>query len=187
MKNIIIAGVPRSGKTILAKCMNEEHGFSIYSADAIVSTFGKIIPEHGISHFENDHGKACEAFHDFLRELLHQLEYEDIPFIFESYHVMPHSLVDLTDAYSIVFMGYPSVVPAEKCDDIRRHARPKDWTQDLSDDQLCELIQRFIDESKILDTACSKLDIPFIDTGAEFEHAVRSAAEMLSQSVRERI
>lgn len=184
MKNIIIAGAPRSGKTALAKRMSAELGFSLFPADAIVSTFDKVFPEHGISHFEDDHGKACEAFRGFLRELLHHLEYEDFPFIVDGYHVMPHSLGDLKETYAIVFMGYPSVAPREKCSDIRRYARPKDWTEDLSDDQLCEAIQRFADESRMFEKACSTIGIPFVDTGTAFEEAIQSAFEILSQSTR---
>jgi len=184
MKNIIIAGVPRSGKTTLAKRMSAELGFSLFPADAIVSTFGKVFPEHGISHFEDDHGKACESFRGFLRELLHHLKYESFPFIVDAYHIMPQSLVDLKETYSIVFMGYHSVAIREKCCHIRHYSRPKDWTEDLSDDQLCGLVQRFVNESKMIEKACSEVGIPFVDTGIEFEQAIQTAFDMLFQSVR---
>ena len=64
------------------------------------------------------------------------------------------------------------MVPEEKCGYIRRHARPKDWTQASSDNQLCELIQRFVDESKMIEKECSVLGIPFMDTGAEFKQSI---------------
>ena len=184
MKNIIIAGVPRSGKSTLARRLSSGLGFSICPADAIVSTFGKIFPEHGISHFESNHGKACDAFHDFLIEYLHHLDYEDIPFVVDVYHAMPHSLADLRETYAVVFMGYPSAALQEKCSHVRQYARPKDWTEGLSDDQLSVAVQRFVDESKMIQKACSEMGIPFVDTGAGFDQAIQSAFEMLSQSTR---
>ena len=183
MKNIIIAGVPRSGKSTLARRLSSGLGFSICPADAIVSTFGKIFPEHGISHFESNHGKACDAFHDFLIEYLHHLDYEDIPFVVDVYHAMPHSLADLRETYAVVFMGYPSAALQEKCSHVRQYARPKDWTEDLSDGQLCEQVQRFIDESRAIEEACSSIGIPFVDTSAEFHETLKSAVNMLSLSI----
>jgi len=185
MKGIIIAGVPRSGKTTLAKRLSADLGFSICPADAIVSTFGKVFPQHGISHFEDDHTKTCNAFSGFLREFLRHLEYEDTPFIVDAYHVMPHSLADLANSYAIVFMGYASVAPKKKRKHIRRDARPKDWTEDLSNDQLQKLIQRFVDESRMMEKACSEVGIPFVDTSTGFGSAIQTACDMLSLSVGE--
>jgi 2-phosphoglycerate kinase len=183
MKNLIIAGVPRSGKTTLARRLCIDLGFSLFPADTVVSTMGRLFPEHGISHYEEDHDKACETFRPFLRELLRHLEYEGFPFVIDTYHVLPLSLVELKDTYGIVFMGYPSVDPREKLRHIRRCARAQDWTEDVPDAVLFEQVQRYIDESRMLEDACSEIGIPFVDTSPRFEQAIQRAFETLSQSV----
>ena len=50
MKNIIIGGTVRSGKTTLANVLRERFGYSKVESDTIVNAFDKVFPELGIIH-----------------------------------------------------------------------------------------------------------------------------------------
>ena len=45
MKNIIIAGPPRAGKSSFARKLNEEFNYFIINTDKIVATFGRAYPQ----------------------------------------------------------------------------------------------------------------------------------------------
>lgn len=48
MKNILIIGVPRAGKSSLANMICDKFGYGLISIDAIVATFYKTFPELGM-------------------------------------------------------------------------------------------------------------------------------------------
>lgn len=189
MKNVIIAGVPRSGKSLLAHRLRERLHYSHFPLDAIVSTFGKVFPEHGISHYEKDHVKMCNSFKPFLFELLRHLEYEDINFIADTYHIKPADLPDFPSLkkYKIIFLGYPSVSAQDKCVGIRRYARAGDWTNELSDKQLESLVQCYIEESKLLQESCEKTDIRFVDTSRDLTGILDKICNEIVQSLKDSI
>lgn len=54
MKDILIFGVPRAGKTTLAKLLAEKlENYHVFSIDAIINAFGDIFPKLEI----NDRGR----------------------------------------------------------------------------------------------------------------------------------
>ncbi|MFH0803162.1 MAG: hypothetical protein V2A78_12370 [bacterium] len=189
MKNVLIAGVSRSGKSLLAHRLSERLHYSHFPLDAIVSTFGKVFPEHGISHYEKDQVKMCNSFKPFLFELLRHLEYEDINFIADTYHIKPADFLDFPSLkkYKVVFLGYPSVFAQDKCIGIRSYARAGDWTNELSDKQLESLVQRYVEESKLLQESCEKTDFRFADTSEDFTDILDKICDEMVQSLEDSV
>ncbi|MEM7530745.1 MAG: hypothetical protein AAF639_01100 [Chloroflexota bacterium] len=179
-QNIIIAGTPRSGKTILAKRIHKAMGYSLMPADAIVSSFGQIFPKHGISHYE-EHGSVCATFEPFFLAWIEHLRYENFAFVIDVYHVTPQSLAALKDRDCVVCLGYPTISPELKCTQIRHYANPQDWTTDLSDLQLRQLVERYINQSQQLEQSCKELGIPFADTGTDFQQSIQATFERVQQ------
>ena len=50
MKNIIIGGTVRAGKTTLANMIRNKFLYSKVESDTIVNAFDKVFPEFGITH-----------------------------------------------------------------------------------------------------------------------------------------
>ena len=50
MKNIIILGAARAGKSTLAQMLHKDYNYSIVSIDAFVSALQDAFPELGITH-----------------------------------------------------------------------------------------------------------------------------------------
>jgi len=69
MKNIIIAGASRTGKTTLATKLNEELNYFVISLDKIVATFGRAYPQMDIKH-HCDYEKMKDNVAPFLGHLL---------------------------------------------------------------------------------------------------------------------
>jgi hypothetical protein len=182
-KNTIIAGAPRAGKSTLAKRLCAAHGASYFPMDSLVSTFGRVFPEIGITHYDENHERTCRAFWPFLHEFLTHLEYEDFGFVADVYHLLPEDVAEagLSGRYDIVFVGYPSADRAEKCRHIRDDARPEDWTSELNDTQLERCVAHFIEQSAAIRDDCARLGLRFVDTSDGFSKALDAAfREMLA-------
>jgi len=138
--------------------------------DSVVSAFGNVFPETGIPHYDESHERACRAFKPFLCEFLRHLEYEEIGFVADLYHLLPEDVVSegLPNTYDVLFLGYPSADCAVKCKQIRADARGADWTFELPDATLEEIVARFIGESRVLEDDCRRLGIHFVDTSQGF-------------------
>jgi hypothetical protein len=179
MSNIILGGVPRAGKSSLAQRLCRQAVYSHIPFDSLISAFGAIFPEHGISHYR-PYQDVCETVKPFFFEWLRHLEYERIPVILDAYHLRPHDLSKepLCSRYTILFVGYPSALCEQKCASIRHYARAGDWTESLSDSELRHLVTRYIAESRAIQQACGQTGYSFIDTSHHFnsvlEHAVQA-------------
>ena len=55
MKNTIIDGVSRSGKSILSRRLYSALDMANFPLDSLVSTFIRVFPELGISHTTDDY------------------------------------------------------------------------------------------------------------------------------------
>ena len=83
MKNIILMGTSRAGKTSLATEISKKLGYNIVSLDSLVSAFGKVYPELGINHANRD-GTAVKNLSKFLWAYIKNLVYfQNVNYVFE--------------------------------------------------------------------------------------------------------
>lgn len=170
MKNIIIGGVARAGKTILAQKISQKHGYSHIPTDAIVGAF-EIFPEHGILHDGVPYLDICRNFEDFARCYIINMDYLNIPYILDSYHILPETVAKhgWNETHEVVYLGFPNITVDEKFEHIRNYKNCNDWTDKVSDDALRVDIANLIERSRFLQSECNKYDITFYDTGKDFE------------------
>jgi hypothetical protein len=182
MTHLIVAGVPRAGKSVLAEGLARARGLSRLPADSLVSALRDAWPELGVDHLE-DHDLACARFKPFLRSWLGHVVYEDTPCVVDLYHLRPADVAEVAPPpWITLYLGYPRVDPAAKLRSIRGHAGPGDWTEALDDAALLALVERCVGESRRLEADCAELGLPFFDTGGDFEAAVASAFAALEGS-----
>jgi hypothetical protein len=181
-KNLIIAGVPRSGKSILSRRLSRALGASHIPIDSLVSSFQEVHPEIGISHSLERHEEICERFRPFLAAYFRHLEYEAIPLIIDVWQLRPGDAVAIApkSKYEILYLGYPSACVDEKCGQIRAAAGPEDWTEDMDEPALRSLIEGYIAWGNIIQEECERLSLRFVDTGLDFTGSLdRAFAELL--------
>jgi|GEM_PF-2062027 len=174
MKTIIIAGVPRSGKSTLSKQLSKDGNYSYIPFDAIVSTSQNLYPDLGISHFE-DSKEVSKKTAPFIAEFLKHLVFESISAVIDVYQLYPIDIVDqpALQNVDILFLGYPDIYPQEKMEKILKHARKGDWTEGVQRKELLSYIQKYIDESKIIKEQCQEYGFQFIDTGSDYEEVIK--------------
>ena len=182
MKNIIIGGVPRSGKSILSKQLCSQLNMAYFPLDSLVSTFDRVFPQLGIAHTSaSDHFAVCNRLWPFVSEWITHLVYEDLSFLIDGYHLQPENIVnDLNpQAFNVLFLGYPHAQPAQKAAEIRQHARKGDWTETLDEAALSALVRRYIEESKQIQVECLRYGFYFIDMTNNFAATLDKTLEML--------
>lgn len=85
---VILAGVPRSGKSTISKIIFEKYNYSYIPFDSFVSTFNKLYPELGITHYD-DYKIVSKKIAPFVKELINYLIYEDISVVIDIYQLTP--------------------------------------------------------------------------------------------------
>lgn len=197
MATLLVAGVPRSGKSTIARAISRGPGFSYFPVDALVSSLGKLHPEVGITHLTDNPQTVSRALSPLVVELHTHLNYERLDVVLDAYqcfptdvdaairsagrHVVAHptdwqkAQRDTADTIGVVFVGYPSATVREKVAQIRRHAQPGDWSEDVDDASLGAIVERFVAESRLMATQCDALGWHFVDTYHDFDLAVSGA------------
>lgn len=163
-RNLVIAGVPRSGKSGLCREFARQARCSHLAADSIVSSMADVFPELGIHH-GSDHSAICRRLKPLLASLIDHYQYEKIRFILDIYHLLPADAVELfpRERFVVLFLGYPNVDAHQKCAEIRMYDTRQSWTAPLTDAELRSLVERYIDESEKLEQACAEKQLGFLD------------------------
>ena len=182
-KNIIIGGAARSGKTILCQHLNKELGYSHIPTDALVGAFGDVFTEHGIMHVGLPHNEICTNFETYLHKFLVYMDYINVPFVLDSYHILPEFIVrhGWHEHCAVAFLGFPDISVEEKIAACRIHKNAKDWTEEVSDEELRNNMSEFIDVSRKLRDECVKYNLPFYNTGADFNAALEDVFENIKE------
>ncbi len=158
MKNLLIIGVPRSGKTTLANLMCERYGFCPVSIDALVATFGGLFPELGF-HLEPEKSEPLVA--KFVFEYISRLnqEFPDRHFVIEGCHISPQTATTCSEC-DVVCLGYPELTAEQFLDRVRQ----TDWAAAKPDKEILQMGEYFTGQSKQHCLYCQKNGMQFIDT-----------------------
>lgn len=168
MKNIIIGGTVRSGKTTLANLLREKFGYSKVESDTVVNAFDKVFPEFGITH--KDAVLAREIYEPFLFEMLNGF-YRDLKYtgnitVFPGAQFLPDNLsrYEKLDNYIVVFLGFDSEQPEELLKVIRQNDTSNDWTHKKTDEWLMVFCKNIIEESEKIKADCKKFGFYYFNT-----------------------
>jgi hypothetical protein len=181
---IVIVGVPRPGKSMIARRVSQELGLTYLPADAIVSTLGRLHPDLGITHWTEDIAAVSPRLSPVVVELIRHMRFEGVGLVLDAYQCFPADLAHAvksapTEAAPslVVGVGYADLHVPDKVTAIRRHAAPGDWTENLSHAELARLVRRFVAESERFRSETRVLGSPFFNTGAgsAFDRAVDEA------------
>ena len=168
MKNIIIGGTVRSGKTTLANLLREKFGYSKVESDTIVNAFDKTFPEFGITHKNAE--LAREKYEPFLFQILNgfgrDLKYTGNVTVFPGSQFLPENLskYENLDNYIVVFLGFDDISPQELFVAIRKNDTTNDWTHKKSDEWLMRFCKNIIEESKNIRESCEKFGFYYFNT-----------------------
>ena len=193
MKNIIIAGPSRAGKTTLAKRINEALGHFVISVDKLAITFEGAYPQLDIrlnwdreqttDNFAPFIGHFLGAFstaHGFAHELnLRAHAVKGNRFVLEGGHfdfekILPilktYGIEQLKDRFILVGLVQNNKTADEFFNDLRKYDAEDEWTYGMDDDELSELIRKdFIPSNRFMSEYLVKYGFTIYDTSTNRE------------------
>lgn len=186
MKNIIILGCPRAGKTTLAGMLNKKLNMNIVSIDSFVSAFRDNFQEININHHAPINQKSIDLspfIYSYTKKITHEYPYHN--FVIEGWHVLPKDIIPLFDReeYLIICLGYPEAKVEIMFNLIRKYDTYYSTTLNLSDEDLKGLITRSIQYSKELLKQSSDFNIPFFDTAVNRNVKLEEIFEYIKNSI----
>ena len=163
MKNIIIAGPSRAGKSTLAKKLNEEMNYFVVGVDKLVATFGREYPTLDI-RLNWDREKTTDNIAPFLGHFLgifstdHSFEDEQNlrapvikgnKFVLEGGYfnfdkIMPilkiYGIEELKDSFLFIGLVQNNKTVDDFINDFKKYDTEDDWTYGFNEDELREYV-----------------------------------------------
>lgn len=184
----MVGGAPRSGKTILAERLLAEHGLPYFSIDTLIASLARAEPELGL-RVSDPPMKRVEIIWPTLRKLASDASQKADKFLLEGDVLLPKHVMEFgsgsNTGIKACFIGYADVDPAKKLRAIRRYAADRtDWTDELDNVHLLNLIGEFRTFSGYLRSECRHYKIPYFDGSTSFASALRDAQAYLHPGAR---
>lgn len=180
--NVIIAGVPRAGKSTLSHRLSKKYGYQHISMDSIIAGFEKCFPETGVSTYcglsSMDTLKLISGkMAPFVRAMLGSGEYDEFEpgMVLDMYQLLPEDYDKyLRDANcEIVYLLTSDVTPEERFDIQKKYDTPKDYTFYKSDEELMEGAHYIVEQSLLMREQCEKYGLKYYETAHERENVIQ--------------
>ena len=157
MKNLLIAGVAKSGKSTICEKICEEEKYNHIPFDYITASMKRNYPEWGVKSdvIINNTSKILCTLFKTITDIINDT---DEKFIIDCAHIYPHDIVNKLDLNKWNIRKY----------DING------WTTKKSNDELKAIINKLKDISNIIKQECGKYNFTFIDTSNNFEYVINN-------------
>ena len=170
----IIAGAPRSGKSIISRRIVRERQIPYFPTDALITVCSEGAPEYDIHHDQPFISKA-EKLWKFSKPLFGHLASE-IDYVLEGDAILPKQvnefIIENPAKLKACFLGYDKIDPEEKLTLVRKfNHHPGEWTDEYSDQHMLKLLGRTIEFSAYLRKECEIYKLAYFAVSADFEKA----------------
>ncbi len=187
-KYIIIAGVPRAGKSTISKKIAKEKGYQHISMDSILAGIEKIFPETNIH--TGAPGNVMDKFRfisskvaPFISAMMDSGEYEECDYgvVIDVYQLTPHDFVThiTEERAEVYFVITPDITPEERFRILKEFDTPKDYTYFHSDEENRDDCASIVEISNWLKSQCVKYKLPYIDTTYNRENKIQEFIDAL--------
>lgn len=200
IKNIIIVGPGRAGKTTLARRINEELGYFVFNLDKIIAVFDGAYPELNIRLAWN-RDATTENLAPFLGHFLgaftsnqgitHELilkahAVEGNRFVLEGGHIdlgkitpilKTYGIEKLKDAFILIGLVQNKKTAGELFDDRRKYDTQDDWTYDMEDGELMNICEDGVSSSRQMTDHLLKHGFTIYDTSFDRERVIERIIE----------
>ena len=180
--NLIIAGVPRAGKSTVSHLLAKQYGYQHVSMESIIAGFEKCFPETGVSTYcglssmdtlRMISGKMAP----FIRAMLESGEYDEFEpgMVLDMYQLLPEDY----DRYirgancDIVYFITSDVTPEERYAIQKKYDTEKDYTFWKPDEELREGARYIVEQSILMKEQCEKYGLPYYETARNREQAIQ--------------
>lgn len=182
MKNILIWGPARAGKTTLAKKLHDEYGHSVVCTDCIVAAFESVFPQLAITPAGRD---TAENFAPFIAHYLCALAHESYmrngnKFVAALTHFAVETVfsqmekifretgdLKLRDEFDLIGLAYNHKSWEDLRRDIKQHDTEEDWTHRLTRDELDDFCKGSVEHNKFFAEKFIEYNFRVYDVSAE--------------------
>lgn len=185
MKNVLIGGTVRSGKSTLANLIRNKFKYSLVESDTIVNAFDIVYPELEITHKKPEITR--EKYKPFLFEILNgfcrNLKFNENVTIFPGSQFLPRHIYEYSkkDKFIVIFLGVSDAIPQELMNKIREMDTPFDWTTKRTDEQLLNNCKNIINESINIKNDCKKYGFYYFETFKNRSETLNQILKLVEQ------
>ena len=179
----LISGTSRSGKSLIARRLHQEHGIPYLSTDWLMMGFNDGIPEYGIHHllWPNEIAKKIWPF---LKGMIDNMIFDGMDYVIEGEAMLPSLVAEIIkqhpDKIRVVFVGYCEIEPEVKVALVKQHSdREDDWLTSQDDDYINDHIGNMIQYSQMIQEECHKHQLPYFDTSSDYSKVVDEITDYL--------
>ena len=191
MKNIVIIGPPRSGKTTLAKMIVKRiNGYSLISSDNLRTSFVSATEKSEIKRKNSN----IQIYLDIPREQCYEYLRQSTYYESDLGYVVDFSCYDeelfkkFSEEAIVIFLGYSSLTKEQLFKSIRENDTENEWTYIESNYSLNELCKNFIEQSKKFEEYAKKNNCWYVDTSKDrkktLEATFKTIKKILDSSMK---
>lgn len=176
--NMIIAGVPRAGKSTIAHRLASCYGYQHVSMDSIIAGFEKCFPETGVSTYAGLSSMdtlrmISRKMAPFVRAMLDSAEYDEFEpgMVLDMYQLLPEDYMKHIHGANceIYYFITSDVTPAERFEIQKRYDTEKDYTFYKPDEELREGAVYIVEQSILMKEQCLRYGLPYFETARDRE------------------
>lgn len=187
-KHIIIAGVPRAGKSTLSDRVARELGYQHISMDSVIAGFERCFPDLGVNTYQNKSSEETmriisAKMAPFIQAMVESGEYDEHEYgmLIDMYQLLPSDYAANIDSGRVgaIWLVTGDVSYDERLAIQLKHDTPKDYTYGRPIDELAEGCRYIVDQSKIYRAECERLGLPFFETARDRQAVLDRAFECI--------
>ncbi len=185
--NIIIAGVPRAGKSTISRLISKKFGYQHISMDSINAGFERVFPELGINTYANMSSmeilvNISGKIAPFIRAMMDSGEYDEFDrgMVLDIYQLLPEDYIRHLSGGNceIYYFITSDVTPEERFYIQKKYDTEKDYSFYISDNEKRQGCEYIVEQSKLMKEQCIKYGLPYFETAnnreAVFEELIKS-------------
>lgn len=187
MKNIIIFGEPRCGKSTLANMIVDKFHYQVIRVDALRDTFKTIYPELNIAPNTAIKNEKFQLFiQEYLRRNIKKEERNKYGYVIEGCETSVYDCNRFfnNDDNIIYYLAPVNITPVDFFNNIRKFDSKKDWTYKLTDEELIKCTTSMIEKGKKIKEECKKYNISFVDTSHNRKEILESILADIEQKIK---
>jgi len=190
-KNIIVAGVPRAGKSTITHMISKKYGYQHISMDSIIAGFERAFPELGINTYADmsSFDILCSIsgkIAPFINAMMESGEYDEFDrgMVLNIWQLLPddyekHINSNFCDIYYFVTAD---VSGEERFSLLKKYDTENDYTYHKPDEELREGCILIVEQSKFIKEQCIKYNLPCYEMSKDRNKIIEQFIELLDQN-----
>lgn len=191
-KHIIIAGVPRAGKSTVSALIANRLGYQHISMDSIIAGIEKTFPEVGIDTeadmetVENIQ-KISSKIAPFIRAMMDSGEYDECDYgmVIDVFQLMPSDFIKYVDntICDIYYLITSDVTAEERYELLKLYDTTKDYTFYKADNEKYNDCIEIVDISKYIKEQCILYQLPYYETATNRKQVISNLIAEISADI----